>query len=63
MSREENMTKTICRLNKSLHGFKQASGQWNVKFTEALLSFKFLQSKYNHSLFIKGSTEGVTVTD
>ncbi|GJS10156.1 putative RNA-directed DNA polymerase [Tanacetum coccineum] len=47
-----NETK-VCKLKKSLYGLKQAPRQWNHKLTEALFEGGFVQSKNDHSLFIK----------
>nr|XP_016452878.1 PREDICTED: uncharacterized mitochondrial protein AtMg00810-like [Nicotiana tabacum] len=51
----------VCRLVKSLYGLKQAPRQWNAKLTEALLGSQFQQSQYDHSLFFKKTTEGITM--
>lgn len=43
----------MCKLIKSLYDLKQASRQWNIKLTDALLVAGYKQSSYDHSLFTK----------
>ncbi|GKA99957.1 putative RNA-directed DNA polymerase, partial [Tanacetum coccineum] len=45
----------VCKLKKSLYGLKQAPRQWNHKLTEALRDAGFVQSKNDHSLFVKNA--------
>jgi len=50
----------VCKLTKSLYGLKQSSKQWFSKLSSFLKSISFLQSVFDHLLFIKRTENNFT---
>ncbi|GAU42474.1 hypothetical protein TSUD_100860 [Trifolium subterraneum] len=51
----------VCKLQRSLYGFKQASRHWNTKLTDTLTSSGYVQSKSDYSLITKQASTRFTV--
>ena len=56
-----NLEHQVCRLQKSLHGLKQASRQWFQKLSKTLVDLGYQQSKCDYSLFINKSSSHITI--
>ena len=57
----DNPNNHVCKLNKSLYGLKQASRQWYAKLNSELQNMGYKQSKNDYSLFIKETTDDITI--
>lgn len=60
-SHSSSSSSLVCKLHKSLYGFKQAPRQWFSKLSTTLLSFGFLQSKADYNLFTHNSDTNITM--
>ncbi|KAL0456481.1 UNVERIFIED_CONTAM: Copia protein [Sesamum latifolium] len=47
------------QIKRSLYGLKQASRQWNQKFTDKLQAYGFMQSSHDYCLFTKVTSLGL----
>jgi len=52
---------TVCKLNKSLYGLKQATRKWYDKLTSVLIQHHYTQANSDHSLFIKQTGTSYTI--
>ena len=51
---------TVCKLKKALYGLKQSPWAWFGKFSKAMKSMGYTQSRGDHTLFFKHSSGKVT---
>ena len=51
----------MCKLLKSLYGLKQASRQWNIKLSFALVEFGFTKSHLDYYLFTKKAENNMVI--
>ena len=49
---EANGETLHCKLQKCIHGLKQAGREWNKSFTQSFLKNEFVQSAEDHCLFV-----------
>lgn len=59
--KSQGENRQVCRLSKSLYGLKQAPRQWNTKLSKALINCGFRQSKFDHSLYMKQTRDGIII--
>ncbi|KAI9173831.1 hypothetical protein LWI28_007225 [Acer negundo] len=58
--RRQGANNLVCRLHKSLYRLKHASHQWFAKFSEAICSAGYIQSRANYSLFTRKQGKSFT---
>ncbi|XP_074556441.1 uncharacterized protein LOC141812295 [Curcuma longa] len=51
-------SKKVCKLNKALYGLKQSPRAWFERFGKTVISYGFLQSQADHTIFYKHSEKG-----
>ena len=51
----------VCKLLKSLYGFKQASREWNIKLTNSLVDAGYKQCSHDHFVFTKNCGDDFVV--
>ncbi|MCI43341.1 copia-type polyprotein, partial [Trifolium medium] len=55
---EDKFGSNVCKLNKSLYGFKQSPRAWFEKFTQSMKKQGYIQGQTDHTLFTKFSQDG-----
>jgi len=52
---EEGKEHMVCKLKRSIHGLKQASRQWYLKFNDTIVSFGFKENTVDWCIYLKVS--------
>ena len=47
--------KKVCKLQKSIYRFKQASRSWKIKFYQSVKTFEFIQCPYEPCVYKRSS--------
>jgi len=58
----ENTKGKVCKLKKSLYGFKQSPRAWFKRFSDTLTKLGYKQEQTYHSLFVKLKPNGRRTT-
>ena len=53
--------KKVCKLVKSLYGLKQAPKQWNEKFDNVMMSYRFKINECNKCVYVKDVEHGYVI--
>ena len=56
----KEMQGKVCKLQKSIYGLKQSPRAWFERFWAALVSFGYIQTQSDHTLFLKRNNTLVT---
>ncbi|KAM2194152.1 hypothetical protein ACFX1R_028326 [Malus domestica] len=59
-SDSDRQKQKVCRLKKSLYGLKQSPRAWFGRFTKSMRAFGYIQSNWDHTLFLKHQNGKVT---
>ena len=58
LEEEMAISRTVCKLEKTLYGLKQSPRAWFGRFSNVMTSLGYKQSQGDHTLFFKHSVSG-----